>query len=158
MAFERQQPILELQYLDASGSKGTVLMKAPLGTAYEDMDVSAEVLTSIIAPITGAVLIRQRVIFKAIAVPRAAADDSSPILRSGMFFFENDDGTHQTVLQVPSLLDSVLETTEPGAGVLIDTSNSDVVSFVSAALELPIVDPFGNMMASLITAYRQSRT
>jgi hypothetical protein len=152
-----QQPILELQYLDASGSKGTVLMKAPVGTSYEDMDVSATALASIIAPLTGAVLMRQRIIYKSVVDPRVAADDSSPIEHAGVFYFASDDDEHQTLVKVPSFLEELYVTTEPGNGVLIDQSNGYVSSFIAAALETPICDPFGNLMGHIVSAFRQSR-
>lgn len=153
-----QLPIAELQYVDASGSKGTIAMRAQAGATYADIAADAESLAAIIAPLTSCRLVRLRVIFKSVVTPLPAADDSSPITRAGAFFFQSADGEHQALAIVPGILESLLTTTEPGYGVLIDTDNADVVAFVSTALELPITDPFGNEMASLLAAYRQSRT
>jgi hypothetical protein len=154
----QQLPILELQYVDFTGSKGTVTMRAPLGTTYAEMDASAITLASIIAPVTGCTLIRQRIIFKSVVVPKPATDDSSPIVRSGAFFFASSDDDNQALAIVPGLLEDLYVTTEPGAGVLIDIENADVVAFIATALDVPITDPFGVAMDHIVAAYRQSRT
>jgi hypothetical protein len=155
---QQQLPILELQYLDASGSKGTVLMRAPLGTTYAEMDDGAMALSSIIAPLTNAVLIRQRIIFKSVAVPQDVADVGSSIKRRGVFYFASDDDNSVTLVEVPGILDEMIETTGNGAGVLIDQSNGYISSLIATIIETPICDPFGVQMGHILAAYRQSRT
>lgn len=132
-------------------------MRAPLGTTYAEMDASAAALASIIAPVTGCSLIRQRILFKSVAVPRPSADDSSPIVKAGAFFFTSDDEMSQALVTVPGISEDVIVTAGPGAGVLIDLDNSDVVELVTQALDLPLTDPFGVEMDHIVTAYRQSR-
>jgi len=132
-------------------------MHAPLGTTYEDMDVSATALASIIAPLTGATLIRQRIIFKAVTVPRDVADIGSSIKRRGVFYFASDDETYVTLVEVPGILEDMLETEGNGAGVLIDLSNGYISSLIATIIETPITDPFGNIMGNILAAYRQSR-
>jgi len=132
-------------------------MRAPLGTTYTEMDVGASALASIIAPLTGAVLIRQRIIFKSVAVPHDVADVGGSIKRRGVFYFASDDEMFVTLVEVPGLLDEMLETTGNGAGVLIDLSNGYITTLVAAIIETPITDPFGNQMGHILTAYRQSR-
>jgi len=150
-------PILELQYIDATGSKGTVTLNAQAGSTYDQMDADATALASIIAPVSSCSLIRQRIIYKFVATPRPAADDSSSVKRSGSFFFETLDGTRQTLVSVPGILDSVLTTEGDGAGILIDLENEDIQSLIALILDLPATSPFGHVMQQLVTAYRQSR-
>lgn len=153
----QQLPILELQYIDETGSKGVVLMQSPLGTTYDEMDASATAFASILAPLTGCVLVRQRIIFKAVAVPRVAADIGSFIKHRGVFYFASSDDNFVTLVEVPGLLDSTLMATGNGTGVLIDLDNPDVAALVTTIIATPITDPFGNEMAHILAAYRQSR-
>jgi len=132
-------------------------MKAPLGTTYAEMDVSAIALASIIAPLTGCTLIRQRIIFKAVSETATVADVGSSIKRRGVFYFGSEDGEAVTLVEVPGILESALQSTGNGAGVLIDLDNVDIAAIVDTILAMPITDPFGNEMAELLAAYRQSR-
>lgn len=132
-------------------------MRGPLGTSYDDMDAGASALASIIAPITGCVLIRQRIIYKAVAVPKPATLDSSPVKRRGVFIFRDGSGGAQALVEVPGILESTLSTDEPGAGVLIDLSNADIAAVVSSIEAGIWVTPFGEDIVSIVTAYRQSR-
>jgi hypothetical protein len=86
-------------------------MRAPLGTTYDEMDAGASALASILAPLTGAVLIRQRIIFKSVAVPQDVADVGSSIKRRGVFYFASDDDMSVTLVEVPGILEEMILTT-----------------------------------------------
>jgi hypothetical protein len=133
-------------------------MRAPLGTTYDEMDAGASALASILAPLTGAVLIRQRIIFKSVAVPQDVADVGSSIKRRGVFYFASDDDMSVTLVEVPGILEEMILTTGNGAGVLIDLSNGYISTLIATIIETPICDPFGVLMGHILAAYRQSRT
>lgn len=152
-----QLPIIELLYQDETGSKGALQVRLPAGTTYEAANATAVAFAAFVAPLTGCVLIRQRIIYKAIADPRSAADVGSLIKRCGVFVFETDDGLNQLLIQVPGLLDSLLETDGDGAGILIDTSASEVLALLALLPSLPVVNPFAVECDNLVIAYRQSR-
>jgi len=132
-------------------------MKAPLGTTYAVLDASATALASIIAPLTSATLIRQRIIFKSVAVPRDAAEIGSLIKRRGVFYFASDSDEFVTLVEVPGISEDMLVTEGNGAGVLIDLTNGYISSLIATIIETPITDPFGNIMGHILAAYRQSR-
>jgi len=155
--FERVLPVVELQWQDATGSKGTTTVKAPLDTARAILDVDALSLASFIAPITGCVLTRIRVLYKAVAVPRTDAITGTSVISAGMFFFESADGVNQLLFQVPGILDSKLVSSGDGAGVLIDVTDSDVIALIEQFQSLDMCNPFGVVCDALVTAYRQSR-
>ena len=157
MSFSAQLPLLELQYVDSSGSKGTVTMKAPLDATVDTIFADGLSLAALIAPVTSAELLRVRVIFKAVATPRVAADGDSAILHAGAFFAQDEAEERKTIFSVPAILDSLLISDGCGAGLIIDLLNEDVVEMINQALALPMTDPFGNEMASVFAAYRQSR-
>jgi len=84
-------------------------------------------------------------------------DSGSDKFRMGVFFFECSDDVSQALIQVPSIKIDKLTTIEPGAGILIDVTDGDVVSFVEVVIDGPYCNPFAVPIASLLTAYRQSR-
>lgn len=151
-------PVLELQYLDETGTKGTTSVRYPLGTTVAVMDAQASALASLIAPITGCVLIRQRIIYKAVETPRSVPDTGSTIVRSGVFVFASEDEASLAIVQVPGILDEMMETTGVGAGFIINLSNPLVISLVDTIIESGVTNPFGVVMTHVLAAYRQSRS
>jgi hypothetical protein len=150
--------VLELQYVDATGTKGATTVKYPLGTTVAVMDAQASALASLIAPITGCVLIRQRIIYKAVADPRDVPDTGSTVKSQGVFFFSTGDDTPYEVVGVPGIDEEVISDVEPFSGVSIDVTNSDVIAVLDVVLAGIYSNPFGDDIASLVTAYRQSRS
>lgn len=132
-------------------------MQAYAGSEVSAIDASALALASLIAPLTGAVLVRQRIIYKSVAVPRLAAIEGSAVRKQGAFIFEDDAGTHNCIATVPAIVESAIMSTGPGAGVLIDQSNADIIAFVETYLGGIWTNPFADDMSVLVAAYLQSR-
>jgi len=132
-------------------------VKYPLGTTVAVMDASATALASLIAPITGCVLIRQRIIYKAVVTPRDVPDVGSTVKSQGVFYFSTGDETPVELLAVPGILEEMISNAEPGAGVSIDITDSAIIDFIDACLAGGVTNPFGDAIAALVTAYRQSR-
>jgi len=149
--------VVELVWRDETGSTASTLLSCPSSATVEEIDASATALASILLPLTGAVLVKQRIKYISQTIPRTEPVDSTPIRRSGVFFFSTDDDLPDGMVTVPSLKEGVISATEPDAGVGIDVSNADVVAFVDALLTNGATNPFGDAFASLITAYVQSR-
>lgn len=150
--------MLELQYVDETGTKGAVAVKYPLGTTVAFMDAQASALASLIAPITGCSLIRQRIIYKAVVEPREVPDTGSIVHNVGAFLFFTGVDTPMEIVTVPGILDSVLKTSGPTAGYEIDESNSDIEAFLDLVEMGFYTNPFGDDVIQLQAAYRQSRT
>lgn len=150
-------PVLELLYVDETGTKGTTTVKYPIGTTYAVIDADATALASLIAPLTGCVLTRQRIIFKAVAIPRLEPDIGSSIKQSGVFIWSDGTGDNHNLFEVPGILDSILETTGNGEGVLIDLTNSDVLAVIDEYIANGLTNVFGVVCDTLEAAYRQSR-
>lgn len=150
--------MLELQYVDETGTKGATTVKYPLGTTVAFMDAQATALASLIAPITGCVLILQRIIFKAVETPKPVPDMGSTVKGQGVFFFSTSDETPAELIAVPGILEETISDDEPGAGVSIDITNSNVIDFIDAVLAGSYINPFGDAVTALVTAYRQSRS
>jgi len=145
-------------YIDETGTKGTTTVKYPVGTTYAVIDAEASVLASLIAPITGCVLVRQRIIYKAVEIPRLSPDTGSDVKQAAVFFFATEANAIDGLLAVPGILEGVMRIDEPFAGYVVDGSNSAIVSLVAVILAAGLTNPFGDVFTSLVTAYRQSRS
>lgn len=150
--------MLELQYVDETGTKGTTSVKYPLGTTVAVIDASATALASLIAPITGCSLIRQRIIFKAVQIPLDVPDTGSLVHSAGVFFFSNGEDNPMTIVSIPGILESLFVTSGPTAGYEIDDANSDVDSFLTLVEDGIYTNPFADDVIQLEAAYRQSRS
>jgi hypothetical protein len=132
-------------------------VKFPLGTTVAVIDAQAIALASIIAPITGCVLIRQRIIYKAAQFPRGVAGTGSSIYNAGVFIWTDEGEENNNIFTVPGILEEVILSTGSGAEVLIDTSNADVIAVIDAYTSSGMVNIFGEACDVLKAAYRQSR-
>lgn len=150
-------PSLELVYRDASGSHAAVEIRLKSGTTYAAADAGAISLASALASLTEAVLVRQRIRYRVVTDEITTAELGSSIKRCGVFIWACIDDEHQALVSLPSIVESVIVTTEPGAGVLIDTSDALVIAFTDELIAQGVTDPFANEISSLIAAYRQSR-
>lgn len=148
---------VELVWQDETGSTSVTTLFAPSSATLADIDAAAMAVASIFAPLTGCVLMKTRIKYKSVPSSPVVAGGSTPITRTGMFFFTTGGDNPDSLVSVPSLKDSVILTTEPFAGIGIDLSNSDVLSFRDAVLSLPFSNPFGDEFVTLIAAYLQSR-
>jgi len=132
-------------------------VRLPAGTTYEVANATAVAFAAFVAPLTGCVLVRQRIIYKTVTTPRTVPDVGSISKQCGIFFLEDETEQSQLLIQVPGFKSDLLETDGDGAGILIDTTNEDVVSFLELVASLPIVNPFNVDCDNLVIAYRQSR-
>jgi hypothetical protein len=133
------------------------MLHVPSSATVDDIDASATALASILLPLTGCVLIKQRIKYINQTVPRTEPADSTPITRSGVFYFSVDPPSPDGLINVPSIKESVISDVEPFAGVGIDRDNSDVIAFVDAVLAADVTNAFGDAFTALVAAYRQSR-
>ena len=134
------------------------MVRYPLGTTVAVIDASAMAFASLIAPLTGCTLIRQRIIYKAVATPRDVPDVGSTVYSQGVFIFSTGEDTPMELIGVPGIEEEAISDVEPFTGVSIDVTNSDVITFLDTVLEGVYSNPFGDDITSLVTAYRQSRT
>jgi len=153
----RPNAVVELVWQDETGSTASTMLNVTSSSTVEDIDAAATALASIVLPLTGAVLIKQRIKFKNETVPRADPADSTPIVRSGVFYFSVDPPSPDGLITVPSIKESVISDVEPFSGVGIDRDNSDIIAFVDAVLAAGVTNVFGDAFTALVAAYRQSR-
>ena len=149
--------VVELVWQDETGSTAVTMLHAPSSATYADIDASASALASILASLTGCVLIKQRIKYKSVPDTPVAADEGTAIVRTGLFFFSTGTSTPDTGIVVPSINDGIILETGPTSGYGIDLSNSDVIAFENAVIVANVTNPFGDAVEALFAAYIQSR-
>jgi hypothetical protein len=149
--------IVELVWQDETGSTAATVLRCASSLTVSEMDVGVSAFASIVASITGCVLVRQRIKYTSVVDSPSAAASGSSIKRAGVFIFEDDSGDNQDLVSIPGILDDVLVVSGVGAGVLIDVSDSRVVALITELADIGSVNPFAVECANLVAAYRQSR-
>lgn len=149
--------IVELVWQDETGSTAVTQLSADSSLTVAEIDADAMALASILVPLTGATLVKSRIKYISVPETLVAASGSTPITRTGIFFFSTGPDTPDSLISVPSVKDGIVSTTFPTEGYGIDLSNSDVVAFGDAVTSNGISNPFGDVFVSLFAAYIQSR-
>lgn len=149
--------IVQLIWQDETGSTAATQLSCPSSLTVEEIDASAMALASILLPLTGAVLVKMHIKYVSQTVPRTEPANSTPVRRSGVFFFSVDPPAPDGLIFVPSIKESVISDVEPFAGVAIDRDNADVIAFADALLTNNATNVFGDALTALVAAYLQSR-
>jgi hypothetical protein len=124
---------------------------------YAAAEAQANNLASAVLALSGAILVKMRIVYKADLKDASLVADAPTIKQTGVFIFSTEDDNPYAVVEVPGLKDSVLVTTGPGAGVDIDTGNPDAADFIAIVEDGIYCSPFGDDIATIVTAYLQSR-
>lgn len=148
---------VELVWQDETGSTSAVTLPVDTNSTIAQIDASASALASILVPMTGAVLIKQRIKFKAVPETPSVASGSTPIKYTGSFFYDTEDDAAIALVSVPALKEQFVLTDGPCAGICIDVSDSSVIDLFDALSASNAVNIFGDLIIELRSAYVQSR-
>ena len=149
--------VIELVWQDRSGSTAITSISAPSSSSVEDIDASASALASILMPLTGCTLIKQRIVYKWVPDEPVVASGGTSIRDTGSFFFSTGEDTAIALIVVRAIKDEFIIETGPGAGIVIDETISDVAAFIDTVIDGIIANVFGDSVEAFITAYKQSR-
>lgn len=153
----RPSAVVELVWQDASGSTAATTVWANSSLTVEQIAANAETLAAIVASLTGAVLVRERIQYRSAIGATSPASGAASIKRTGIFFFSTGDDTPLALVSVPAIKDSLLETSGPREGIGIILTDSDVDTFANAVIDSDITNPFADDIIGLPDAYLQSR-
>lgn len=148
---------IELVLMDETGSTSAVVLNVSSTTSTSVMDAQATALASLIAPLTDCVLIKIRYCYRAITGADISDAGSTPLATAGIIFLATTSEDHIGLVNIPAIKPSLFLTTGNGAGVLMDTSSSDLIALVEELVALNVSTPTGDVLDHLLTAYRQSR-
>lgn len=157
-----QLPYIVLGLADASGSNATMNMWIRAGSTAMQARSGANLLTSVIAPLSGAVVTRQHTVYRHVADPRPVAPAGGQVARMGVFIFTCSGDDQYAIVQVPAIKPGVLMTTGPGAGILLDLAHPDVDTFIQLlrsgfGISGNYINPFGQTIDDIEIAYMQFR-
>lgn len=153
----RPTATIELIYTDETGSSSVVQVNVPVSTSIATMDATATALASLIAPMTDASLTKIRFKFKFEVDTPITDAGSNPITVCGVFFCECGVDAPMEVLMLPGIKTSLLIHTGPTSEYAIDLTASDVIALEDGLIAENACNPFGDVITSIETAYRQSR-
>ena len=102
------------------------------------------------------VFVRQAVVFSGVEVPAPTPLGDTDGTQVGVFIFSDDAGEYAAV-ELHGIKSSLLMTTGPGAGLLIDLDNADVAALVAELVSGLWCNPFGYPLTTLESAYLQIR-
>jgi hypothetical protein len=149
--------VVELVWQDETGSTAVTTINCLSSATVDEIDADITMLASILVPLTDASLVGQRIRYKVVSDTPVVASGGTSIKRTGVFFFSTDDELPLAVVTVPAVKDSVLAEVGPGAGIIIELGDSDVISFTEAVIDNGISNVFADDITGILTAYLQSR-
>jgi hypothetical protein len=122
-----------------------------------ELEASAIALASLVAPLTDCTLVGSRIKYRSAFEAPVPASGDTPIAHAGVLFFRDDVGDTSGIVIIPAMNDSALVDAGPGLGLVIDLTNSDVSSLVTAVLDGGVCNPFGVPFVDVLNGYIQSR-
>jgi hypothetical protein len=150
-------PIITLDFLDASGSIGKMQIRLKAGTSAADAQSAADVLIATLTALSDAVIVGVDIAYRFWAATREPASGDTPEAHQGAFTFDCDGIERYAEIAIPSFKPSLLQNAGPGAGILIDTSNSDVSAFITTVVDGIWCNPFADDIVAVSAAYLQWR-
>lgn len=150
-------PILILDFIDASGSLGSMQIRMKSGTTAAAAQAAAAVLRAHLAPLSGAVIVQESIRFSFVASPNPTPSGATLMPHMGAFIFNCADADTYAMLAIPAFKSEYVETTGAGAGVLIDQTNSDVSNAITTIIDSIACNPFGSDIVSIAATYLQWR-
>jgi len=153
----RPSATVELIMQDASGSKSAVTLFASSELAVSTIAANAEAFAAILAPLTGCVLVGERIRYKTAYEAGIVPDGPNLCSHAGVLFFSTEDSESATLINIPGISDDVFITDGPGAGAIIDLTNANISDLVTAVLDAGFCTPFAVPLLDVSTGYLQSR-
>lgn len=152
-----QLPRLELTYVDGSGSSAVVRFTIKTLATVSEIEGAAIEMIAALSALTDAAFVSYEIVYTAVPEVGLIGAEGSDRLRVGVFIFDCVEADQVGLVEVPAIKDEMLVTDGPGAGVLIDVENADVLAFVDVLVVSGATNPFAVALDVLTTAYRQSR-
>lgn len=114
-------------------------------------------LRGVLDALTACTLVRQSVTYQLVETIAPTPAAGALASRVGVFIFTTSAADQYAVVEVPGLLDSFLQTTGPGAGLLINQIAPAVQALVVQLLAGVWCNPFGYQLVALEAAFLQIR-
>ena len=149
--------VVELVWQDETGSTAVTLLHASSSLTVAEIDANVTALASILASLTDAVLVRQRIKYRSVRETAVPASDDTPLTEAAVFVFSPGDDLPMSIITIHSIKNSIMLDSGFGAGFIVDMTNADVIAFRDAVIDNGLSNPFADDLIALVSAYRQSR-
>lgn len=153
----QQPPFVRLSLLDASGSAAGVNAWMRSGTTVAAGASGAEQLAAAVANLSGASIRSFHLVYRGAEAPAPAPSGPNQVAGAGVFVFSCTGSDQYAIVVLPAIAGDLLLAAGPGRGILVDTTNADVITFVEAMIGIGYCNPFGYPIAALETAFLQWR-
>ena len=150
-------PQLTLVWLDGSGSTAETRITIKSNLPVATIESAATGLVAALSACTDAVFISQSIVYKFVPETEQIGDIGSDKFRAGVFIFECTEPGDMGLISLVSIREDKLLPDGPGAGVLINQSDADVIAFLDVATNGAYTNPFAVPLETLSAAYMQSR-
>jgi len=158
MALVQQTLLARLRFRDNDGAESTCQTNLATSVSPASALTFVSSWRSIVSALSSAVCIEADVVLRWSETATGGAGAQSDALRHGVFIFETAVPDLATV-RVPSLDQSLLETSGPYADIRIDQTLTAVADFIAAltagAAGVQPCDPFENDLLTIAEAYKE---
>lgn len=153
----QQLPQLRVTWLDGSGSTAETRLTIGSMATVSAIESAATSIVAALSAMTDAVFTQYEIVYNVVPSSGASPVLESDVLRQGVFIFQDVGSEDIGLVNVPSIIEDVLVTSGPGAGVLIIQDDSRVIAFIEELYATGATNPFAVELGALAAAYRQSR-
>lgn len=152
----QQQPQVSYTVQDVTGSSGRIRLNFKRNIDAATAMAAVSVLRGHLTPLTGCTFTRQSVVYSAVE-QTPAAPANVHVSRMGVFVFSTTAANQYAVIELPGLRDSMLMTTGPGYGILIDQSKPEIGAFIAEMISGRWCNRFGYVITECESAMLQLR-
>lgn len=152
-----KQPLIGFTALDGTDSSAVARFWIHRGTEVSAAMSAAAAMRGRLVPLSSCAFIRQSVVYPFIEMAPAAPLAGAQATRVGVFVFATSEPDRYAIVEIPGILDAMLLTSGPGAGVQIDPAAPAVVNLVAELTSGRWCNPFGQVLIDLVAAFVQVR-
>lgn len=127
------------------------------GVSVAAAQSAATSLRGTLQTLTGCAFLEQRYTLPFVEMATPAPLVGTLTQRHGVFIFSTATPDQYAIIAIPGLLDTLLKTTGPGAGVAINTALPAVAALVAELTNGAWCNKYGYIITSLEAAYLQVR-
>lgn len=155
---QQQQPYILYVLRDDSASRGEQRIYVHRGTSVISGMGAATSMRGALSACSDCAYVEQQLRYPAWELYPPDAEPGSDSRRCGVFIFGTITPDQYAIIIVPGIYDTVLKTTEPGAGLDIDLQHPAIAAFVAHLTSGVYCNRFGYTLTHLEAAFLQVRS
>lgn len=153
----QSQPYVQLVGVDDSQSVGYVRLHVRRSLDRTQVEAGAAAMRARLRSVSSIAFVRDNIIFPGVETAPRTPAAGVQLDRRGVFIFGTVSPDEFALVELPGIVDSVLVTTGPTAGLNIDQAAPAVQAFVAQLTNGSWCNEFGYPLTTLEAAYVQIR-